>query len=145
MARITKLLVEGFRSVRDPIEIRFPQNIPIVLVGENNAGKSNIIRAVDLLLGEWWPGTHNPEDHEFWDRNPDNGPITIRAAFDGMTGYNQSVEEIYWTARADGEPVFKCVFRNGNEKYVNKEMRDQLTPDGNSGHETLSHAATCLA
>jgi putative ATP-dependent endonuclease of OLD family len=125
MARMTRLQIEGFRSIRDPIEIRFLQDIPVVLIGENNAGKSNIIRAVDLLLGEWWPGTHQPEDHEFWGRNPTNGPIKIHASFVEMRGYNQQVNELYWTAHEDAEPEFKCSLQDGAQKFVKKEMRDQ--------------------
>ncbi len=125
MARVTKLQIEGFRSIRDPIEIRFPENIPVVLIGENNAGKSNIIRAIDLLLGEWWPGTHQPEDHEYWDRSPSNGPIKIRASFTGMMGYDQPVNELYWEVRENEDPVFKCLQQDGSDRYVKKEMREQ--------------------
>lgn len=125
MARLTKIQIEGFRSIRDPIEIRFPQNIPLVLIGENNAGKSNIIRAVDLLLGEWWPKSHQPEDHEFWDRNPANGPIKIQASFDGLTGYGQPVDMVYWKAVEGQEPEFNCVLQDGNERWVKNETRDQ--------------------
>src|SRR5437899_2119010 len=125
MARVTKIQIEGFRSIRDSIEIRFPQNLPLVLVGENNAGKSNIIRAVDLLLGEWWPKSHQPEDHEFWNRNPAYGPIKIQASFEGMTGYGQPVDEFYWKARAGEEPDFNCTLQDGTEKWVKNEMRDQ--------------------
>jgi len=41
-----------------------------VLVGENNAGKSNIVRALNLMLGQYSPGNHDPEDHEFFARDP---------------------------------------------------------------------------
>ena len=52
--------------MKDQICIHFPEKTPVVLVGENNAGKSNIVRALDLILGEMWPKTREPEDHEFW-------------------------------------------------------------------------------
>lgn len=125
MAKVTRIEIEGFRSIRDPIEIRMPQNIPVVLIGENNAGKSNIIRAIDILLGEWWPGSHQPENHEYWDRNPANGPIKIRASFTGMIGYGQIVDELIWEAHEDNNPSFKCLLEGNNERFVNKEMRDQ--------------------
>jgi hypothetical protein len=38
MARVSDLEITGYRSIRDGIEISFPANAPIVLVGENNAG-----------------------------------------------------------------------------------------------------------
>jgi predicted ATP-dependent endonuclease of OLD family len=29
----------------------------LVLLGENNAGKSNLTRAIEILFGDQWPGT----------------------------------------------------------------------------------------
>jgi putative ATP-dependent endonuclease of OLD family len=58
MARITRLTIKGYRSVRDEIAITFPQNMPVVLVGENNGGKSNIVRALNLMLGQFSPAYH---------------------------------------------------------------------------------------
>lgn len=40
MARITGLRLKGHRSMSGWVEIDFPSNQPIVLFGENNAGKS---------------------------------------------------------------------------------------------------------
>ena len=125
MARLTKVSVEGFRSIRDPIEIDFPANTPVVLVGENNAGKSNIVRVVDLVLGEWWPGSHEPEDHEFWDRNPNNGPITVRTHFEGMSGYEHDISELRWKVTTAQEPWFRAILDSGDEKFVSKAIRDQ--------------------
>lgn len=45
MARIDRLRITGYRSIKDEIEILFPEIGPVVLVGENNAGKSNIVKA----------------------------------------------------------------------------------------------------
>ncbi len=49
MARITRLTIEGYRSIGSPVTIAFPRNQPVVLVGENNAGKSNIVKALQLV------------------------------------------------------------------------------------------------
>ncbi|MCP9469934.1 MAG: hypothetical protein NNA31_08040 [Nitrospira sp.] len=48
MARLTRLRIEGYRSIGSPVEIQFPQNQPVVLVGENNAGTSNIVKALQF-------------------------------------------------------------------------------------------------
>jgi len=74
MTRLEKLTIRGYRSIKDEITIRFPENMPVILVGENNSGKSNIVHALDLILGETWPGNREPDDHELWDRTPTNGP-----------------------------------------------------------------------
>jgi len=44
--RLTLCKIEGYKSIRDQNCIRFPKGMPLVLVGENNSGKSNIISAL---------------------------------------------------------------------------------------------------
>ena len=61
--------ITNFRSVQGPLRIRFPPGHPLVIIGENNAGKSNIVGAFDLVLGRSWTGNHDPDDHEFYDRD----------------------------------------------------------------------------
>ena len=62
MARVRSLKVQNYRSICEEIEITFPPGVPVVLIGENNAGKSNIVRALDLVLGEFWPGSFDPAE-----------------------------------------------------------------------------------
>jgi predicted ATP-dependent endonuclease of OLD family len=46
--RIERLTVRNLRSVEnDRVSIRFPEQGALVLLGENNTGKSNITRALD--------------------------------------------------------------------------------------------------
>ena len=81
MARIAKVIIKNYRSVGSkPVEFSFPENRPVVLIGENNAGKSNIVKAIELVMGEFWPGSHKPDDHEFFGRSPDD-PIEIEVRF----------------------------------------------------------------
>ncbi len=95
MARITHLRIEGYRSIGESLEIRFPPDQPVVLVGENNAGKSNIVRALQLVLGPFWPGNHEPEDHEFFGR--DRGrPIDIAMQFDPEDALGGRYTEVVW-------------------------------------------------
>jgi AAA15 family ATPase/GTPase len=49
MARISLVRIEGYRSIGDQIEISFPPHQPLVLVGENNASKSNVVKALQLV------------------------------------------------------------------------------------------------
>ena len=46
--------VHNFRSIKN-ILIKFPKNKPLVLFGPNNAGKSNILTALSIALGESYP------------------------------------------------------------------------------------------
>ena len=81
MAILKSISIENYRSIQGPIEINFPTQQPVVLLGENNAGKSNIVKAINLLLGSFWPGNHEPEDHEFYGRNRDT-EVRIVGRFD---------------------------------------------------------------
>ncbi|MBS6028825.1 MAG: AAA family ATPase [Negativicoccus succinicivorans] len=49
--RIGKINIQKYRSI-DDIVISFPENKPVVVFGPNNAGKSNILSAIERLLGE---------------------------------------------------------------------------------------------
>ena len=126
MAKIQKLSIEGYRSIRERIEITFPPGKPVVLLGENNAGKSNIVKALQLVLGPFWPGNHEPEDHEFFGRDPKR-PIGVEIEFsleDPLGGRFSHVVWCYDTS-AD-EPIF---FRGidlvtGEYRYVSNEDRD---------------------
>jgi putative ATP-dependent endonuclease of the OLD family len=50
---VSRLFIENFRSI-ERLDLSFRPGVNI-LVGRNNAGKSNIIRALDVLLGEYSP------------------------------------------------------------------------------------------
>jgi len=69
MIRVQRLKIAGYRSISEPIEIRFPENMPLVLIGENNAGKSNIVRALEILLGERRSKSYTLESHEVHGRS----------------------------------------------------------------------------
>lgn len=82
--RLKKLSIRGYRSIDGYQHVYFPSAKPLVLIGENNAGKSNIIRALDLLFGDRWPSSHQPEDHEYFGRQPEGAEIKIIAALEGV-------------------------------------------------------------
>src|SRR5882762_10186793 len=96
MARITKLSIQGYRSIKDEIEITFPERVPLVLVGENNSGKSNIVRALNLMLGQYSPGYHEPEDHEFYGRERST-VMAISVYFDEDEPLADKWTEMHWT------------------------------------------------
>ena len=49
---IEKLAIQGFRSIQS-LELRLGDIN--ALVGPNNSGKSNILQALDIILGETYP------------------------------------------------------------------------------------------
>jgi putative ATP-dependent endonuclease of OLD family len=125
MARIHKLTIEGYRSIGERIEITFPPGQPVVLVGENNAGKSNIVRALELVLGPFWPGNHEPEDHEFFGRDPSR-PIEIQIEFDPNDLLGSKYQRLVWRYnRSNQEPVyFRGIEVSGKKSRVGSQDRD---------------------
>lgn len=75
--RLIRLRTQNYRSIVDSGEIRI-ESLQ-AFVGENNAGKSNILRAVQAFLT---PGTAGIQKHDFFD--PDSA-IVITAAFGELT------------------------------------------------------------
>ena len=68
MIKIQKILIKRYRSIKD-IELRInTENNFITICGENNAGKTNILRAIDLFF--------NPEKYERSNDVPNNKLIS---------------------------------------------------------------------
>lgn len=79
--RIEKIRIKRYRSI-DDIMISFPENKPLVLFGPNNAGKSNILSAMDRLLGERYPTYIEMLESDYYMRDRKSYPTaTIFAQF----------------------------------------------------------------
>jgi len=131
MARLDSLTIENFRSIQEPVTISFPRRKPTILLGENNAGKSNIIRALELMFSEFHPKFKKLEDYDHYGRCTTNR-ISITAEvseFQGRLGKSRSScsgfefskarnseTEYYAIQAADGE---RCT-------YVSGDLRDEL-------------------
>lgn len=76
--KITYVKIENWRSIK---LVEFAPADVTILVGSNNAGKTNILSAINFLLGERWPMPGNLEDSHFYggDRSRD---ICINLYFD---------------------------------------------------------------
>ncbi|WP_462267747.1 ATP-dependent nuclease [Mucilaginibacter sp.] len=61
---ISKLFLKNFRSFKEcTIEFSKGKN---VIVGKNNCGKSNVVKALDMLIGEKFPTYLNITDNDFY-------------------------------------------------------------------------------
>ncbi len=100
--------IENYRSIK-LMEFPFPENGLLVLVGANNAGKSNIIRAIDALCGEAWYGREKIEQHDHYLRDAAR-EIRIGLAFDDGRRVKWSSTE-KWPAYmyADGGKIYSNV------------------------------------
>lgn len=66
--KLKTVAIQNFRSIKD-LTLEFPDSGMLVLVGANNAGKSNLIRAIDTVCGETWRFADKMDDHDFYGRD----------------------------------------------------------------------------
>lgn len=128
MTRIATLTIRDYRSIEGPLQLRFPERHPVVLVGENNAGKSNIVRALHLILNPFWPGNYDPQDFEFFNRDKERCPhIELRFDPGDPLGVRRSYDALVWSWDCDRDenPFFRGHQLGGEwTKYVSNEDRD---------------------
>lgn len=130
--RLKYLAITGYRSIGERVEITFPEAEPLVLIGENNAGKSNILRALNLVFGDSWPGSHKPEEHEFFGRDPEGMKISIVARTAGMLcdkcDAHSEITRISWTYEPDADSpcTYKRSASNCDHTYMSNAIRQDL-------------------
>jgi len=82
---LTRLYIKNFRSIKE-LDLRFSKGKNVV-IGRNNVGKSNIIRALDIVLGEGTPTyakSENVTDIDFysWKELQADGQLVVHSAED---------------------------------------------------------------
>jgi putative ATP-dependent endonuclease of OLD family len=144
LARITSLKVTGFRSISDTVEVRFPASYPLVLIGENNAGKSNIVTALEWLFGESHPKYHPVEDFDFWGRDHTTGHIRLEAAIQGIDeedkwGNPHSYKTMCAEYEASSATFYGIEHTGKRNDYISNEARSGLMSIFISGDRRLSY------
>lgn len=68
--KLFRVRIENYRSIKS---LDFKPGMLCALIGENNAGKSNILRALNIILGESWPSERmfSEEDYHNHDTSKD--------------------------------------------------------------------------
>jgi putative ATP-dependent endonuclease of the OLD family len=76
--QITRIRIENYRSIKS---IEIAAQPLCVIIGENNCGKTNILRALSLVLGDAWPSERSFSEGDFhqFDTKQD---ILIQVFFD---------------------------------------------------------------
>ncbi|MDV0441724.1 ATP-dependent nuclease [Methanorbis furvi] len=76
---INKVQIRNFRSIKS-MDLNFHEG-KNVIVGKNNSGKSNIIKAIDLVIGEKYPTYLTFQKDDFHAEKDDTGNIQYADSF----------------------------------------------------------------
>ncbi len=133
MPRLKQITIEGFRSISEQVVINFLDNKPVVLIGENNSGKSNIIRAIELMFGEFHPKYKKLEDYDHYNRDTNN-QVIIETTITGLHGtlsnygqqYNCSGFKFRSNKGKENDFVGVQSADGAENQYVKGELRDEL-------------------
>ncbi|MBP6927196.1 MAG: AAA family ATPase [Caldisericia bacterium] len=125
--KLLSFKIEHFRSIEN-IEIKFPDNKPIVLFGPNNVGKSNILKALDIILGERYAGTMDFPESDFFQRDKESYKnISFTAKFDECIKYNNKIL-CFTTNHKDNENMYhkdKLEDTNESKFYLSNEDKEK--------------------
>lgn len=126
--RIEKIRIQKYRSI-DSVTISFPENKPLVLFGPNNAGKSNILSAIDRLLGERYPTYIEMLESDYYMRDKNTYPTaTIMARFSDayyIDKRGNSYKTVAVTYGYNGDLTENLIHDGmGTRLYVSNEQRE---------------------
>ncbi|MCI1751769.1 MAG: ATP-binding protein [Flavobacteriales bacterium] len=85
--RISRIQIENFRSIKT-LDIEVPQVLS--LVGPNNAGKSNILHAINKVLGGGWLSVNSFDESDVHAHDTDSD-ISIRVSFEPDVSFKKHV------------------------------------------------------
>lgn len=114
------------------------------LIGGNNTGKSNILRAINIVLGERWPSVNSFDDRDYYQYNTTED-IVISIWFDeaqqvrGDIGDPVDIHGIQLRmsrykrksgkhVKGDPKSDFLCIDRGGNVVEVLRQMNPKARP-----------------
>lgn len=126
--KLSKISIRNFRSIKE-LDFSFPSSGVLALVGSNNAGKSNIVRAINAICGEAWFGPDKMQDFDFYLRDKSR-PIRVELTFDNGCSAVLSSEEKwpkFMDARGNSirgagiKEVFPCTYLDA-DRSLDKHM-----------------------
>lgn len=125
--RIIEFGIKHFRSIEN-ILLKFPKNKPLILFGPNNAGKTNILTALNIALGESFPTYREMDESDYYFRDKAHYPeIDFYCSFDGdyyVSRYSTS-KAIYISYNHDNGFSKENIIHDGNYNkfYLSSENR----------------------
>src|SRR5690348_679695 len=126
---IRRLYIENYRSI-ETLDLTFSS--VNALVGANNSGKSNILRALNIVLGETWPSRPFADKDYF--QHDLTRAIHIQVFFKNGLHCDADVEGFWLRCGVNQSPEFYAIDANGNEcewpngtpKRVSAAMREEV-------------------
>lgn len=87
---LEQFTIKHYRSIEE-ITIKIAKSVPTIVFGPNNVGKSNLLKAIDCLIGERYASYIEFQDSDHFQRDKMKYPnISFSAVFDGqMKGVNE--------------------------------------------------------
>ena len=151
--RLTRVRIQNYRSIKDA---KVSLSALCALIGGNNSGKSNVLKAINLVLGDRWPSVRSLEDKDFhgYDETKD---IVIGLWFDearevrGDVGDPKEFSGIQFTVtrykrnsgkyrKGDLRSEFLCIDDNGQPVEVLKRPPGRPTSKLHPAPATVSTA-----
>lgn len=117
--KVKRILIKNFRSIKT---LEFFPGAICALVGENNAGKSNILSALNFLLGESWPTKQRLEPCDYFEEDITQ-PIRIEVEFHENPWH---YKRIWFTAPWEDKAETKVEYTTRyGPSYLTSEVRDR--------------------
>lgn len=116
---LSRLRIKNYRSIEE-LNINFEKG-KNVIIGRNNSGKSNILRAIDIVLGESFPAYHKTQnivENDFHDGNIEE-PIYIFCELTRDADEELNYEEIYHNCFG--------FFVHGEYKQHHRDLKSGIT------------------
>lgn len=132
MVWVDQIDIENFRSI-EKLSVKLHRMN--ALIGPNNAGKSNIIKALSLVLGETYPSVRTFEENHFYGKDT-NKAIKIDVIFNDFIFEPRSSNEVYGFRLEckNGDVEYVCLdklrqplkYRTGTPVRVSQDLRDEI-------------------
>jgi len=127
---IKKIRIQNFRSIKN-LEIQLGKIN--AFIGPNNAGKSNIMKALSLILGETYPTVKSFDDKDFYKYDKSN-PILIEVFFDQPLRCDSRVygfKLTYDGSNCEYVPIDsggnELTYSSGRVMKISNEMKEEVT------------------
>lgn len=131
--KLQRVRIQNFRSIKD---LEFKPSDLCALIGRNNCGKSNILKAINLVLGDAWPTVRSVSEQDYYGYDVSQD-IEISLWFDearevrGDVGDPVTYSGVKFTVtryqrkhgkhlKGDQRAVFVCVDDQGQAVKINK-------------------------